>query len=253
MADGSIQDWGGDGGDDCAPFILNDDEVLTEIEVKHREWASHKGQTLLGSVRFTTSSSRTSDWFGNPSYCERGEFAVATSKANPIVSVVMINPSGFCSGIKAARLANGVEQKLDTFESLQSKRGRYHRRIDLGPDRLDEPKFSLIRDQFEGDSDQGLRLKVELLREKGAEPEAGPRPTRARVFNLELRFKHGANGRAENEISTYSKPRLKEEFDLIEASDKVITLLSRITLSNKWAGCSRNIYGEPPPPHMHRQ
>ena len=38
MADGSFQDWGGDGGEDCNPFVLNDDEVLTEIEVKHREW-----------------------------------------------------------------------------------------------------------------------------------------------------------------------------------------------------------------------
>jgi hypothetical protein len=247
MADGSFQDWGGDGGEDCDPFALDDGEVLTEIEVKHREWASHKGQTLLGSVRFTTSNNRTSPWFGNPGYCERGEFAVATSKANPIMSLVMINASGFCSGIKAAMLASGDVQKLDTFESLQSKRGRYHRRIDLGPDRLDEPKFSLIRDQFEGEGDQLLRLKVELLWEKGAKPEEGPRPARARVFDLELRFRHEANGRAENEISTYAKPGLKEEFDLIEASDKVITLLSRITLSNKWAGCSRNIYGKPLP------
>jgi hypothetical protein len=104
MADGSFQDWGGDGGEECPAFALNDDEVLTEIEFKHREWASHKGQTLLGSVRFTTSNSRTSDWFGNPGYCERGEFAVATSTANPIVSIVMINPSGFCSGINLKEL-----------------------------------------------------------------------------------------------------------------------------------------------------
>ncbi len=106
------------------------------------------------------------------------------------MSLVVINPSGFFSGIKAARLASGVEQKLDTFETLQSKRGRYHRRIDLGPgpDRLDEPKFSIIRDQFEGGSDQGLHLKVKLLHEKGADhdPEEEPRPARALVFNLEL-------------------------------------------------------------------
>ena len=39
------------------------------------------------------------------------------------------------------------------------------------------------------------------------------------------------------------KPGLKQEFDLTDASDKVITLLSRLTLSNKWSSCSSNVYG----------
>jgi len=39
------------------------------------------------------------------------------------------------------------------------------------------------------------------------------------------------------------KPGLKEEYDLREASEKVITLLSRVTMSNVWSTCSPNIYG----------
>ena len=39
------------------------------------------------------------------------------------------------------------------------------------------------------------------------------------------------------------KPGLKEEFDLRDASEKVITLLSRLTMSNVWSACSPNIYG----------
>ena len=40
------------------------------------------------------------------------------------------------------------------------------------------------------------------------------------------------------------KPGLKEEFDLTEASEKVIIMLSRFMLTNTWATLSPNIYGE---------
>ena len=40
------------------------------------------------------------------------------------------------------------------------------------------------------------------------------------------------------------KPGLKEEFDLTEASEKVIIMLSRVMLTNTWATLSPNIYGE---------
>jgi hypothetical protein len=47
-----------------------------------------------------------------------------------------------------------------------------------------------------------------------------------------------------NEIVPRSpKPGLKQEFDLMDASEKVITLLSRIMMSNIWASCTPNIYG----------
>ena len=50
-----------------------------------------------------------------------------------------------------------------------------------------------------------------------------------------------------NQIRTPSpKPGLKEEFDLTEASEKVITLLSRVLLTNTWATLSPNIYGKKP-------
>jgi hypothetical protein len=40
-----------------------------------------------------------------------------------------------------------------------------------------------------------------------------------------------------------AKPGLKQEFDLMDGSEKVITLLSRIMMSNIWSPCTLNIYG----------
>ena len=49
LADGSVRGWGSTtGGTARDPFVLDDDEFLTGIEARHREWASNRGQTLLG-------------------------------------------------------------------------------------------------------------------------------------------------------------------------------------------------------------
>jgi hypothetical protein len=56
-----------------------------------------------------------------------------------------------------------------------------------------------------------------------------------------------ADGDTPNNITFRDKekqPTLKASFDLIDASSKVITLLSKSTMSNKWEGLSKNCYGK---------
>ena len=100
--------------------------------------------------------------------------------------------------------------------------------------------INLIKDQLEGRKGETVSLILRLLvkkKKKGSTDEIDYNP----VIRLKLKF--GVKN-VSNEIRTFLKPKLKQEFDLIDASAKVISLLSRITMSNKWASCSPNTYGK---------
>ncbi len=93
-ADGEEKAWGGCGGDEQEPFMLEADEVITGIEGTHREWSSHPGQVLLGSFRVTTSKGRTSPWQGQHTQVsdnilnnKLGNVSHRASEDNPIVGI----------------------------------------------------------------------------------------------------------------------------------------------------------------------
>ena len=99
MNDGSEHVYGGTGGNELSPFFLSESEVITKIEGEHRAWASHPGQTLLGSIRFTTSLGNTSPWYGkvmghsdNLGNDNLGQICFTSDAVNPIVGIVSIRP-----------------------------------------------------------------------------------------------------------------------------------------------------------------
>jgi hypothetical protein len=83
-----------------------------------------------------------------------------------------------------------------------------------------------------------LSLSPDLLPKKHRQSQPQEQPE---ILKLRLKF---PNQEQANEIDERApKPGLKQEFDLSDAAEKVITLLSRITKSNKWSPCSPNVYG----------
>jgi hypothetical protein len=99
MSDGEERSFGGDGGSEQEPFDLDENEVITKIEGTHREWADHRGQTLLGCFRVKTSTGKYSPWYGqvsgdsdNLENPKLGWITCVTTAENPIVGLENILP-----------------------------------------------------------------------------------------------------------------------------------------------------------------
>jgi hypothetical protein len=114
-------------------------------------------------------------------------------------------------------------------------------------------KVSDLKRCFEGGKDDHVEIEVILLDQKD---ELRPKKERKAKedsklqqdpIKIKLEFPDNQmRDQYENSIHQRApKPGLKQEFDLTDASDKVITLLSRMTMSNKWSPCSSNVYGTP--------
>ena len=133
------------------------------------------------------------------------------------------------------------------------------------------PKFKVsdLREELScrWGEEKEIRLQVKLLRERKYvlplakfykiqkhlyerkslwKSESGESKVLTMFYNLKC-CKQGRSFEQNDIRPQIPKPGLKEEFDLREASEKVITLLSRLTLCDVWSPCSSNIYGESPP------
>ena len=103
---------------------------------------------------------------------------------------------------------------------------------------LNHFQMSTIKSQLEGQKGSTVKLLLRLLREKNASDAKYTN----RLVHVELIFKFGVSD-LPNRIYSSISSNLKQDFDLIESSAKVITILCRVTMSNKWAACSPNTYG----------
>ena len=122
-----------------------------------------------------------------------------------------------------------LPDELLLLESVTKITADVPKTIDL----LKEPETSnaLVRQQFEGQKNETVKLQLLDISKPGSSGRLHA--------TLQFKWKH-----FRNRMIFFYKPGLKHEFDLRDASAKVITLLSRITYSNKWACCSPNTYGK---------
>ena len=170
------------------------------------------------------------------SYSEFNSYYYLLERIRKKTSPSADEPNFIDGGSRASSTNNKPQQTtvLNRFESTQEKsKANKSEWINLLEDK--KVRISTVKDQFDGSRGQSIVLELLLLPEK----YSGVKKYSNRRVHVELMFKFNVP----NDILSYVKPRLKQEFDLIDASDKVITLLSRITMSNKWAACSPNTYG----------
>ena len=119
MGDGSERSNGGTGGNEQSPFFLGESEVIIKIEGEHRAWESHPGQTLLGSIRFTTNLGNTSPWYGqvvgtsdNLGNDNLGQISFTADAENPIIGIVSIKPGNSNFNTNCCRFTKKNTQEL---------------------------------------------------------------------------------------------------------------------------------------------
>ena len=164
---------------------------------------------------------------------------IAIQKKRPLEDSNALNNQASCGEsnlqeLHDAQVANAPDRDRKTRRRDREDRRDREEWIDLLADR--KVRISTIKEQFDGMKNQTVKLVLRLLPNKNT---TGLEYSN-QLVEVKLEFKYST---VPNEIHSYVKPRLKQEFDLIDASAKVISLLSRITMSNKWARCSPNTYG----------